>query len=77
MSAVDPDTLAPPAIDSDALAPPELELMETGERTQISDAEASLLTDPEPLALQGEETMDVPLESLPMTSYQDSEEQQM
>ena len=58
------------------LAPPELELMETGERTQISDAEASLLTDPEPLVLQGEETMDLPSESLPVTStsYQDSED---
>ena len=50
--------------------------METGERTQISDAEASLLTDPEPLVLQGEETMDLPSESLPVTStsYQDSED---
>ena len=48
--------------------------METGESTQISEAEASLLMDPEPLAPQ-EETMDLSLESLSgITPYQDTDE---
>ena len=63
------------SIDPETLAPPELELMETGDNTLMSEAEANLLTDPEPLALQ-EETMDVSTESLPggSTPYQDTED---
>ena len=49
--------------------------METGESTLISEAEANLLTDPEPLSLQ-EDTMDVSTDSLTggNTPYRESDD---
>lgn len=66
-------------IDPDSLAPPELELMEPGEATSMqSDAETSVMTEPEPLALQ--EMMDMSTDSAAgMSSVgmgEDNEEEQ-
>jgi len=53
--------------DPDTLAPPELELMEPGEVTSLhSDAETSMMTEHEPLALQ--DLMDVSSDTMPGTS---------